>query len=180
MNLSYTALYFSTLLAFCSNSNGLWLAASFLEDAHHFNVSFWSVAANVSKHQSKMRLHALNTRPNLGLSGSGSQVNWNVRTKLCLDWPNTKWNEVYCNHESISTVGTSFNACNRRSCASAFQFSISWKIWLSTSSWLASLLLLLPTLGSESLDASPMSRVAARRAWRSCWACWPSSTTQYL
>jgi hypothetical protein len=158
------------LLAFCSNSNGLWLAALFLGDAHYFNASFWSVAANVSKHWLKMQLYAFNTQPNSGLSGSGLQVNWNVQTKLCLDWPNTLFYLVYCSHKSISTVGMSFNACNRCSCTSAFQFSISWTIWLSTSSWLCSLLLLLLALlalGSESLLSLPVSLIAALQAWRS-------------
>src|SRR5450432_1698161 len=125
MKLSQILLYLSMLLEFWGNSNGLWLAALFLGDSHHFNASFWSAAANVFKHRSKMRLHALNTRSNSGSSGSGLRVNWNVLTKLCLDWPNTSFHLVYCNHESISTAGTSFNTCNRRSRDSAFQFSIS-------------------------------------------------------
>jgi hypothetical protein len=77
------------LLEFCGNLNSLWLAASFLGDSYYFNVSFWLVAANVFKPYSKMWLYACNTRPNSGLSGLGLQVNWNVLTKLCLDWPNT-------------------------------------------------------------------------------------------
>src|SRR5277367_343949 len=35
ITLSQIPLYFSTLLTFCGNSNGLWLAASLFGDAHH-------------------------------------------------------------------------------------------------------------------------------------------------
>src|SRR5277367_2685004 len=179
MKLSQIPLYLSTLLDSCGNSNGLWLVASFLGDAHHFNASFWSAAANVFKPRSKMRLHALNTRSNSGSSGSGLRANWNVLTKPCWDWLNTSFHLVCCNHESISTAGTSFNALNRRSRASAFQFSISWTIWSSTSSWLCSPPLPSSALGPAPSDSSPASWIAALRACRSCWACWLSSTVQY-
>src|SRR6516225_11254403 len=110
MNRSHTALYLFMLLPFSGNSNGCWSAASFLGDFHHFNVSFWSVASNVSKHCSNMRFHARTTRLNSG-SSSGSRVNWYVLTMLCLDWFMTAFQPVYCNHESISTTGTLANAC---------------------------------------------------------------------
>jgi hypothetical protein len=132
MKLSQIPLYLSTLLEFCSNSNSLWLVASFLGNAYYFNASFWSAAANVFKPCSKMQPYALNTWSNSGLSGSGLWANWNVLTKPCLDWLSTSFYLVCCNHESISTAGTSFNALNHRSCALAFQFSISWTIWSLT------------------------------------------------
>lgn len=77
------------LLEFSGNSNGLWLAALFLGDSYHFNASFWSVAANVSKQRWKMRLHTLNTCPNSGSSGSAICANYAILTKSCLDWFNT-------------------------------------------------------------------------------------------
>src|ERR1700722_14818846 len=162
MKLAQIPLYLLMLLAFCGNSNGLWLAASFLGNPHHFNASlWWSVAANVSKHRSKIQLHAFNNSFNSGSSGSGSLVKWNVLTKLCLDWCNTSFHLVYCNHESISTTGTSFNNLNCRSWASSFHFSISWTI--------GSLLSLPWSLSdSESPNSSPTSRTMAWLAGLSC------------
>ena len=48
---------------------------------YHFKAPFCSVAANVSKQQSKMRLHARNTRSNSGSSRSGSRASLAVQTK---------------------------------------------------------------------------------------------------
>src|SRR5450432_1300014 len=179
MNRYHTALYLSMLLAFYGNSNGRWLAASFLGDAHHFNASFWSVAANVSKHRSNIRFHARTTRPNSSSSGLGSWANAAVLTMLCWDWLNTSFHLVYCNHESISTVGTFSNVRNRRSWASAFHCSISWTIGSISSSLPLPLPLPPPLPESSSSPSSPTSCTAARRACRSCSTCRASSTTQY-
>lgn len=131
-------LYLVIVFGFCDNSSGYWSATLFLGDFHHFNVSLWSDAANVSKYRSKICPYAWRMRANSGSSGSAWRMKWWVLITLCLGWLKTSFHWVYCNYESASIAGAFPNNANRRSFAWPFHALISCIIWSSMTSWLLS------------------------------------------